>query len=182
MHTLQIPVYNSIKCWFLAHKMVDVTRQWPGKWEMTALNFTPNSKGFAIKTTYDNNKKRRNCMTPQKCWNIDVWSVCLQFASFDSSLSHVRLGHFLQEIFRQTSDRVHLGLTCIESALMISPLNFLAMSIASLDLPVPVAPKITTTGARAMAFILAAIFTSNDHRDTYRAEVAGTHFAELDHG
>lgn len=35
-------------------------------------------------------------------------------------------------------------LTCMESALIISPWSRFPISIASLDLPVPVAPKITT--------------------------------------
>lgn len=38
--------------------------------------------------------------------------------------------------------------TCIESALIISPLNFFANWIANLDLPVPVAPSTTTMGTR----------------------------------
>jgi len=43
-------------------------------------------------------------------------------------------------------------LTCMESALIISPFNLFPISIASLDLPVPVAPKITTKDG-AMPFL-----------------------------
>ena len=45
-----------------------------------------------------------------------------------------------------------LCLTCIESALMISPCSLLPISIANLDLPVPVAPRITTKGGRTVFF------------------------------
>ena len=40
--------------------------------------------------------------------------------------------------------------TCIESALIISPLYLPAISKASLDFPAPVDPKITTTGSLLM--------------------------------
>lgn len=43
-----------------------------------------------------------------------------------------------------TFPRVNSRLTCMESALIISPWSRFPISIASLDLPVPVAPKITT--------------------------------------
>ena len=36
----------------------------------------------------------------------------------------------------------------MESALMISPLNLAPISMANFDFPVPVAPRITTTGNR----------------------------------
>ncbi len=51
---------------------------------------------------------------------------------------------------------------------MISPLNILAISNASFDFPVPVAPKITTTGTLEIA-CLAAMFTIDSA--TWRREV-----------
>lgn len=42
------------------------------------------------------------------------------------------------------SPRIRSRLTCMESALIISPWNRFPISMASLDLPVPVAPRITT--------------------------------------
>ena len=47
--------------------------------------------------------------------------------------------------------------TCIESALIISPLNILANSSESFVFPVPVAPKITTNGDRQGAAIVVVV-------------------------
>lgn len=44
----------------------------------------------------------------------------------------------------RTFPRVNTRFTCMESALIISPWNRFPISMASLDLPVPVAPRITT--------------------------------------
>ena len=55
-------------------------------------------------------------------------------------------------------------ITCIESALMISPLNFSAISIASFDFPAPVAPKITIKGRRRTSLMGAAILTQIQYR------------------
>lgn len=46
---------------------------------------------------------------------------------------------YVARIFHKTS-----FLTCMESALIISPRNRFPISMASLDLPVPVAPRTTT--------------------------------------
>lgn len=51
--------------------------------------------------------------------------------------------------------------TCMESALIISPRNRFPISIASLDLPVPVAPKITTNDG-ITAFLTAACTPRTD--------------------
>lgn len=48
--------------------------------------------------------------------------------------------------------------TCMESVLIISPLNLLPISSANFDFPVPVAPRIKITGTRKGAFMEAAIF------------------------
>lgn len=48
--------------------------------------------------------------------------------------------------------------TCMESVLIISPLNLLPISSANFDFPVPVAPSIKITGTRKGAFMEAAIF------------------------
>ena len=48
--------------------------------------------------------------------------------------------------------------TCMESVLIISPLNLLPISSANFDFPVPVAPRIKITGTRIGAFMEAAIF------------------------
>ena len=45
---------------------------------------------------------------------------------------------------RRAFPRPRSGPTCMESALIISPRSLFPTSMASLDLPVPVAPKITT--------------------------------------
>lgn len=49
------------------------------------------------------------------------------------------------EIFKLINNEIKKNRTCIESALIISPLNFFANSIPSLDFPVPVEPNITST-------------------------------------
>lgn len=54
---------------------------------------------------------------------------------------------FCSSRFQHSRSIRFLGkLTCIESALIISPCSRFPISIASLDFPVPVAPKITTKG------------------------------------
>lgn len=57
-------------------------------------------------------------------------------------------------------------LTCMESALIISPLNLLAISRASFDFPVPVAPKTTTTGTR----VARTLFTNTEAMLTETAD------------
>ena len=47
-------------------------------------------------------------------------------------------------------------ITCIESALMTSPPYLRAISNASFDLPVPVAPQTTITGTRFKSFVVVA--------------------------
>lgn len=61
----------------------------------------------------------------------------------------------------------------MESALIISPLNLLAISNANLDFPVPVAPKITTTGTRVTRAVLPrmeAMLTESADRDSRGTE------------
>lgn len=48
----------------------------------------------------------------------------------------------------------HTIITCIESALMISPLNRRASSMASLDLPVAVEPMTTSSGSCIAASLI----------------------------
>lgn len=57
-----------------------------------------------------------------------------------------------------TDSRCDRPLACIESALITSPLNSDAISIASLDFPVAVAPKITIIGFN--------LFAMTDYRKT----------------
>lgn len=48
--------------------------------------------------------------------------------------------------------RCYTPLTCMESALIISPRSRRPISIANFDFPVPVAPSITTRGGRTLCF------------------------------
>lgn len=54
-----------------------------------------------------------------------------------------------------------MKITCIESVLMISPLNLLSISKANFDFPVPVAPRMNTTGTRKGVLMEAAILNTN---------------------
>ena len=59
--------------------------------------------------------------------------------------------------------------TCIESALIISPLNSLANSSESFVFPVPVAPKITTNGDRqGAAIVVVVVLCSSANSGTLR--------------
>ena len=80
------------------------------------------------------------------------------------SFTRFRLDSYIQAS-RIAINRLKTKLTCMESALMISPLNLLAISIANLLLPVPVEPKITTIGNLFTIFphLTAAILTQREN-------------------
>ena len=86
--------------------------------------------------------------------------ICLQSLSSLTVLS--TCFHVMPEKFSERKILKMIILTCIESALSISPLNFSAISMASFDFPVPVAPKITTTGSLLTSFLAAAIVDLTD--------------------
>lgn len=67
-----------------------------------------------------------------------VFSIAMFF--FSSVLKNIRIFEVM------VSFHYPKTLTCIESALIISPLNLLANSMDSLVFPVPVEPKITING------------------------------------